>query len=581
MQIFLTIHSKLKEIENNKKFDNCVEQLLSYYQLFIKNKLYKHVYIKNQSALIYFSSLPIKNANQYLSTTDEHAYFSIGTPTGLPDLFNRYNKRYDGKVRLKNLYDLFSEHGTNLISKISAPFIFGFLNHGDILLAHDGIGFEQGYIFENEKYWMCSNKCRPILLFSSDKFEIDSEAWNHYFGCGWFNDDRTPFKELKSLGEGEMWTCSNGRITCKKIDCWENWLSPLNLKSKDLLEYFRISFNDAVKELADTYTPGQVWADLSGGRDTRAILSALIHQNIDTHFTTVGKNLSPDVRAVKIIKEKCLTRVDFKNPSLMEKNELNEKLSKFILWQDGFGEFKSCRHMTLKPQEINPVPRFSGLAGGFYKGYGYPKKSLSKSIAGQSKKLIKLCLGYKNKKNTIKAPYIAHGDKIIDQGKHYGLTGDSLYDYYGFIERGRRWSSACASTNFNTIMLPFLNLNLIRCCFSVPANLKRNHVLHDYVIENNAKELSKIPYADDLIASGKYSFKLPYDENSFWRKRESVELLKYIINRDFVLWSIIEKSLVIELLEDHINQRTNHGGFLWFVAGFNFWYEEHKTYFKG
>ena len=130
-------------------------------------------------------------------------------------------------------------------------------------------------------------------------------------------------------------------------------------------------------------------------------------------------------------------------------------------------------------------------------------------------------------------------------------------------------------------MLPFLNLNLIRCCFSVPANLKRNHVLHDYVIENNAKELSKIPYADDLIASGKYSFKLPYDENSFWRKRESVELLKYIINRDFVLWSIIEKSLVIELLEDHINQRTNHGGFLWFVAGFNFWYEEHKTYFKG
>jgi len=582
MQVFLAIHSKQKAFTDSFLIEEKADAMVAHYQQFVKNQLNKLLHVKKGVALIYITDKPLGSDSYFLQESENSIYFSTGTPTGLSKLFSDYDMSQEEERCLINLKSLFDRHGLRLLEKISPPFIFGFIENDNLEIVHDGLGFEQGFVYENDDFWMCSNKCYPIISFSADKFDINTDGWRHYFQRGWFHHDHTPFKEIKALGMGESWVCRDGEVQKKQLDCFNQWLKPVNMNTPDVLEFLRESFNATVQELVIRYCKKHVMADLSGGRDTRMILSSLIYNNIDCQFNTVGEQFSADVGAVKKIQAYYPIDVQYINPNLKQssKNITEEKIRRMILWQDGFGEMKSAKYFSLVPQVVPPSSKFTGLMGGFYKATSYPKTAFNQTPKQRIKGFINTIRGKKRRTERDIDYYLEIKKQALQEARRYALKGYYRYDYYGFIERGRRWSSACAANPLSGTLLPFLDFNLIRSSFSIPEKDKMSHKIHDYVIQKNAHKLSEFPYEKDIFSKNKLESKSPFNENLFWQLDASISIMDNIVNKDHYMWEILDQTATQSIWEEHKSGNLKMGNYLWKIAGFYYWHERFQRFLK-
>ncbi len=241
--------------------------------------------------------------------------------------------------------------------------------------------------------------------------------------------------------------------------------------------------------------------------------------------------------------------------------------------------------------------------GGPHRGLGYPSNAQDKSLLKKIKSILKRIIQKKPqilwqridllaplnllKRTRWKKPQILrsrdeHKDvkKLVSQeGRKYGLTGYSLYDYYYFTEKGRRWASACTATPYSGYLLPFLNIGAIKATFSLTEDDRMSQAMHKYITAANSEGIDKIPYDTDLVSKDKTLTKAPYDENVFWRTRSGRSIMEKILNQDHYMWAnLLNKSEINRMWEDHCKGKARHGEFFWRVAGFYFWYTQFSPY---
>lgn len=588
MNIFLIWHHKNI---TQKDYNLLADKIIDHYQPHIKQKLSKYVYLNERSGIILISDKPLTGNTYFLQEADNCICFSAGTPTGFNILFSKH-KVVDSSDdnHLLKLWELFHLNGFSLIKYLSPPFIFGFIDKSldSIQIVHDGYGFEQGFIYEDEDMWVCSNKCWPIIEFSDKIFNPDNSGWRHYFDIGWFPLSYTPFKEISIFKRGEIWVCCEGKVSKDRYDCFFDWLKPLKMEKDDILEFARIKFNESVVELCNRYGNKCVRAHLSGGKDTRMILSSIINQNIDCVFETNGDSYSADVKIAELIEKQFHLNVQYGNPSLDNVNidDFYTKINKFIEWQEGFGDTKLAKYKRIIQEDLSSPPPFSGLGGEIHRAHFYPYVALSKSIVSSIKAIITrlfpnsyLFLSAKLEQHS---PVLRSKDElekvkwlIFLGARKYGLKKYFLLDYYYIVERSGRWAAVSSASDYNGYLLPFLNIDLLQSTFSLSENDRRSHALHKYTITTNVRDLDKIPYDRELVSSTNNLIKIPYDENIFWRTAVGVSIMDKMLNQDHYVWDyLLDKKAVKIMWEDHIAKKAKNGEFFWRIVGFYFWYSQ-------
>ena len=577
MHIFLVWYSKNKRLKGDKIADG----MINHYQPQVKQKINKYTYTNEWVGSIHISEKSLTENNYFLQRDDTTVCFLTGTPTGFDRLFSENNIETNETNYLLRLKKLFDRNGFDLIKQISPPFIFGFIENDYLNIVHDGLGFEQGFIYEDDDFWVCSNRCWPITKLIGKKVNVDDAAWKQYFEVGNFPLNRTPFKEISVLRRGEVWRCSNGQVSNEMIDCFSDWLNPLEGTKEDILIFARDSFNESVKELIERYCDNQALADLSGGRDTRAILSSILNQNINCVFQTVGDENSADIKIAEMLENQHSLKVWYTNPKPenVDQDQLKAKINKFTVWQDGFGETKSCKYMSNNPSGEPLRPILSGLMGTEIHRAHYHHDALDKSVRKIVRSVLKGIIGRKSEilqsRNTI-----GNVKKLVFQeGKKYRLTGYTFLDYYNLVEKARRWGSAVAATPFDGYCLPFLNIGLIKATFSLTENDRKSQAIHKYITATNVEDLDKIPYDTDLVSKDKTLTKTPYDENVFWRNHAGRSLMEMILSQDHYMWNrLLNKAIIDNIWKGHCELKTNHGDFFWRIAGFYFWYAHFRPF---
>lgn len=573
MQIFLLWHSK-KDLSNdfkNSRIKKIKDETTSRYQQHILDKLNTYSSSLGKTSLIYLTEKSLDGGSSYFHATRDKIAFSTGTPTGLNDVLPVKNG--DSNL-LSDLKGQFEINGLDLIKKISPPYVFCFIDPHSCRVIHDGLGLEQVFKYEDEDVWVCSNRCWPIRRFFMNDFSADDNAWKHYFEVGNFPMELTPFKKITMLDRGEVCTCRDGRIVTERVDCFHDWFHPLKMKEDELLEFARVNFNNAVKELAQRYGGKTLRVDLSGGRDTRMILSSLIKQKIPCGFTTVGEHYSADVKVVKMLEKAYPIDVNFKNPTLesLDKDIVLRKIDSLINWKDGVGEFKSAKYMNIEPVNIAKNPLLSGNLGGLYRAF-YPRDRFRFIPLKNVKKIIKKMIG--RAPQMVKSSWKTTNVKkrVFKEGRKYGFSGYYLMDYYNIIEKTRRWGSAVIAMPYNGYMLPFVNIGLLKVNFSIPMKDKADTKLHTHVIKTNVPGLEKLPYDTDLMKRDKSLSKTPYNEDFFWRGPNGKIIMENILNKDHYLWNnILKKTVVNKMWGNFCQGRGRYGSFFWRVAGFHHWY---------
>ncbi len=582
MNIFLAWYKKT----DGFKTPESAEKITSYYQSFIKDKLNNYIYSSEKIGLIYVSEKCLTDDTYFLQKSKDHICFSCGTPTGLNKLFSDHNIINNSENQLFKLKELFDGYGFDLIKKINPPFIYGFIDENSLQIVSDGLGFEQCFIYEDDNCWICSNKCWPIVDLIGKKFTINDIGWSYCFEFNYFPYTHTPFKEISMIGKGEVYTCYNNEVNIKRIDCLKEWVKPLSGSKEDILEFSRNCFN----ELVERYCGKQVMSDLSGGKDTRMILSSLLNQNIKCIYNTIGEKNSTDVRCVEMIMQQYPINVQQTNPTLRETtfDQVCKKINKFIQWQCGLGDFKSCKYFDINPSDRSLSPYFSGLAAGLMKPYFSLKtlkrqrSKLNKVIILPLKKILRklpkaLLILKKIIKSKPKVQKIKNSP-LEGEGKNYGLSECSIIDCNVIESKFRRWAGSNAAVPFSGYLLPHLNIGLIKTVFSLPEEERLFPNIHRYITGSNSVGLDKIPYDTDL--KDITLIKKPYDEDEFWRSGTGRKLMEALLNKNNFLWAnLLHKQELINMWNDHCEGKAGYGELFWRVVGFSFWYEQFASYF--
>jgi hypothetical protein len=281
------------------------------------------------------------------------------------------------------------------------------------------------------------------------------------------------------------------------------------------------------------------------------------------------------------------------NPTLRETSfdQVCIKINKFIQWQCGLGDFKSCKYFDINPSDRSLSPYFSGLAAGLLKPH-FSHKTLKK----QGSKLNKIVLALK--KILVKSPktlfllkrIIRTKPKVLKikniplggDGMNYGLSECSIIDCNFIANNFRRWAGSNAAVTFSGYLLPHLNIGLIKAVFSLPEEERLHKNIHRYIIESNSVGLDKIPYDTDLTLdlNDITLIKKPYDEDVFWRSGTGRKLMETLLNKNNFLWAnLLHKQEVINMLNDHCEGKARYGELFWRIVGFSFWYEQFDSYF--
>ncbi|MEY4353098.1 MAG: hypothetical protein RLZZ609_1339 [Cyanobacteriota bacterium] len=364
----------------------------------------------------------------------------------------------------------------------------------------------------------------------------------------------------------------------------------LILRSLKLLELLKITETNAV-DAVDVFNSETLkwisnspYLSLSGGFDSRAILSSMLKQSIYPTLVTLGNNKSSDVRvASQIAKKFCLKHilVELSVDELLENGQRIAYITN--------GSKPACHwHTYLYPKKAL-VPKdqsfFVGTLGEFARSYyfdkgflslmaeGFPKimqekfwmLKLSRHKTFKDSELTYLCDGLRNQINTNGTLLRARRNATLASG--------------GFLSGGTKYYLEQRVPNFyaNGIRMynetgqwrsPFHNLEWLRIIWSLNDNWKLGSNWHRLAIKRNYPALLDFPEEKGLSRRRMLSKAPPlywtppaqrmkydtYDLSKTWYCNNQVQ--SFILDNHRELEGLIDRQLTEKILKEHKRDQT-------------------------
>ena len=395
-----------------------------------------------------------------------------------------------------------------------------FIDEGEVIFITDDINFFK----KNGHELIISNNSRLSILMS---------------GYTLFED--TLYAGVKSFSPGQILFCCSGSVNSRNINNFQTWFNSNNEARTKSLDLMCSEFNSVILEVMSNTIKSlegrQVVVPLSGGYDSRLIVSLLKHYNYENVICfTYGMVDNFEAISAKKIADKLGYKWVFIDLNIKEQRYFykSDEFSSYLKYADTIdstpyyqglfavkylkekkivdfnavfingntGDFITGGHISDYYQYCNSdtidSKVYSKIIDKYYSLWGYLKTPSNKS-----KIINKIKSGHKYLENKYDADinicdFIYYYEFVNRQSK-YVIQGQKIFEYYGYEWRMPLWDS-----------------KMIEFWSSVPNNYKNEQFLYKKTIEkynysnvwNEKEDVNRYYISSSLIKYTRLLFKL-------------------------------------------------------------------------
>lgn len=415
------------------------------------------------------------------------------------DLVNKGHKFVVGNDP-EFILHLFEECGKDFVYQLNGSFVVAIfdLKKQELLIVNDRYGLRPLYFAENNGYLLFSSEIKPILKDKSVEWTVDDSAVMDFLLFRRILGTKTFLKGIKLLPAASIMSCNENLISTENY-----WDFNFQEDNNHPEEYYVEVLTKLIKQAIERCLKGdhKIAASLSGGFDSRMILTNIVKERSSFHTYTWGGRACKDARFVSIIAKKFGVHNHFfeyvPDDFLWPEEEINY-LSEGLIDHDSFGIINKLEEVrSLLDIEI------SGIAGGeILRGECLRKRM---EIATSEEELFQVA--YKGM--TIDFPENLFNEKWYSRNKETSISCfRSLYDKYTdkpilnkvdhFFNREVlptyvRSNLVTKNSHFE-IRTPFFDNDLIDFVQTIPVSFRKSSYIMTKVLLNLSPELARISF---------------------------------------------------------------------------------------
>ncbi|WP_052256868.1 hypothetical protein [Salinicoccus sp. YB14-2] len=563
-----------------------MEGFLHIYNKSHSNKIKKDVYekiINTYKDTRHFFKILSNNKITSIYYTNEHKNYPYSSDSNR--LFCPVGQFAIDKIQLQSqIFSLSSSQVRKVISNLSGAFGISTVDlESEIIDVYTHVVRAEGvFIFENSEKIIVGTDPLIVSVFSSDKLEPDFDASNFisFFEQGYFADENTPFKNVVSLPPNTH-VQINKEVNYTDLDnTYDTAFQGLPTEDffNEISTNFLNSF-DIVQDKSKTIRSG-----LTGGKDSRLVLLALINKgfNIQTH--TTGFPDHPDVIIAQQLAELLEIPHKVKSRTLKEDNSINVNLEKRIkeittVSSGLITAYDSIATNTTFKDGTN----FNGVAASVITG-GFNKFS-HKVNANMADALKKPLYKFSNYYNESDNKYSRFLEEFSNKNDDLG----TLLHLFFLKYRTGRWTSdsRIAKSYSSNSYSVFLDNQLTKSAMKLNMKDLRKEIIHYKLIEQLNPSILKVPFNRYRFAFEENGPSSPNDYHN-WLKREPIyskskigsynwrslgnndkkliSAFKELILQDknSIVFDVVNYNSIEKLLNSKLTNRTNK--FIWSIA---------------
>jgi hypothetical protein len=366
---------------------------------------------------------------------------------------------------------------------------------------NDALGQAQLFEYDDGRLFALTNRVSALAALGVQLAPVAQE-WAVRAALGWFPLQLSGYRNVRFVEPGTRLVLDRGGVRRASFDVLRRWVAPAPLPEAECLELARSSLVRAIAAGAALWEKPKV--GLSGGRDTRAVVSVLRSLGIEFAARVRGSLERPDVVVAQRLADIAAFPLRVRTTAGLppeDAAECRRSISLALRWQAGY--MVSSKHKTF-------LSRQTGLDGGVVNVMGqhgeigrsyYARMIRAADSAEQdfesvltSALLAKIPLFLRGEladyvRETIRTAY--------RQAGRYELTGRRRLDFFYLYERTRRWASGSLSSQDGIVFAPFLNPDFVRAVFAAPSSTDVNR-FHQHIVASHAPDWLGVPYADEL-----------------------------------------------------------------------------------
>ena len=343
--------------------------------------------------------------------------------------------------------------------------------------------------------------CSSFLLASLADCEFDPIGCQEFLYCGVIYESRSFYKNIRKLGPATVFRFAHGRLKTEQKYWKITDIDHEELDGTEAVERLGETLTQGVKRIGDVY-PHPV-CDLTGGYDSRALISALLAAKVNVSTTVSGPLSSPDVTvAGGIAKMKGLPHVHLPPQGDLEFHEVKNA----FIFTDGEYDLLDYARIFRVQKRLSENFDIS-LNGSFGEvGRGYWWELLFPHVGNRQRldaeRVAKLRYGAQRFTPLVSASqgkidFIAHLTQVIERtnvGLH-SLPNTSQMDHAYILMRMQRWQGRIASSTNRLwpCLSPFMFRSVLETMLKIVMSLRKRSLLIRKMIENLDPQLAKFP----------------------------------------------------------------------------------------
>ena len=456
---------------------------------------------------------------------------------------------------------------------------------------------EEGLYFASEK---------KSIVFALEKEQVDSESIQHYFTYQYVPEPATISQNIFKLEPGHYFTKEHGK-DMQIQTYWRPKFQPVNIEKQALIQEIREVLYDSVKVHMRSDVP--VGSFLSGGIDSSIIASIAkeYHHGIKTFSVGFEQEGFSEVDVAKETAEKLgIENIDvwvtpeqfaaelpkiiwhmddpMADPAAIPLYFVAQKAAQYVtvvLSGEGadelFGGYNIYHEpFSLQPFSLLPKPFKAVLKGAStlipqgVKGKSYLERvatPIEQRYYGNAKIFTE-----EEKQQFIqlyndKWPYTSITQSLYEQIKDYDDVAKMQFiDMYTWL-RGDILVKADKMTMANSLELrvPFLDKEVFRVATKIPTQYKITGGTTKAILREAVRGI--VP--DHVLDRKKLGFPVPIRH---WLKNELHDWVVQLIHESQVDY-LINKHYVLDLLADHVANKTDNSRKIWTVLIFMLWHQ--------
>lgn len=470
-------------------------------------------------------------------------------------------------------------------SKLSGAYSISNVNliKNDIDVYTHVIRAESVYLYKDENLMVVGSDPLLVSIFSNEKLTpiFDASNFVSYLEQGYFADENTPFKNVNCLPANSHIKINSRGIQITEIDNTYE-IAFTFPESEELFEEITTSF---VNSFNVVESKGNViTSDLTGGKDSRVVLLALLENGFNVNTRTTGFKDHPDVIIAKELAELLNVPHKVNQRKVNSSNQITIDLTKRLeTITNASSGMLSAYDSVVTRTHFDDHKNFNGVGASVITG-GFNK--FNKNIKSTVKE------AFKNSVYKFNDYYLVQNnkyDKHLDQFSQKSDDLDELLHLFFLLYRSGRWTSdsrvpkSYATNSYS----PFLDNALTKSTMKLNMASLRSEIIHYKLIEKLNSRILNIPFFKYRFAFENHGPSLSKDYNN-WLQREPIystsklgsynwrafgnndatliNAFKEIIlsNHNNPVFDIVDYNKVENLLSNKMTNRTNK--FIWSLA---------------